>query len=87
MAAEVVLVDPMHPPRGSSALVKKEMRLLRALVGSDEDALDLMRAALAAASQRVVLKWPLRAAPMVNLPPPSHQIRGKTTRYHVFMTG
>lgn len=86
MAAEVVLVDPMHPPRGNSALVKKEMRLLRAIVGSDEDALDLMRAALGAASKRVVLKWPLRAAPMAELPPPSHQIRGKTTRYDVFMT-
>ena len=87
LAAEVVLVDPMHPPRRGSALVKQEMRLLRALVGADEDALDLMRAALRAASKRVVLKWPLHAEPMADLPPPSHQIRGKTTRYDVFMTG
>jgi len=87
LAAEVVLVDPMHPPRRGSALVKQEMRLLRALVGADEDALDLMQAALAAASKRVVLKWPLHAEPMAGLPPPSHQIRGKTTRYDVFMTG
>ena len=87
LEAEVVLVDPMHPPRGNSALVKKEMRLLRALVGTDEDAFDLMQAALAAARIRVVLKWPLRAAPMAGLPPPSHQIRGKTTRYDIFMTG
>ena len=86
MAAEVVLVDPMHPPRGNSALVKKEMRLLREIVGSDEDALELMQVALKAASKRVVLKWPLRAAPLAGLPPPSHQIRGKTTRYDVFMT-
>jgi len=34
-----------------------------------------------------VLKWPLRAALLAGLPPPSHQIRGKTTRYDVFMTG
>ena len=87
MAAEVVLVDPMHPPRDNSALVKKEMRLLRGIVGTDEDALELMQAALKAASKRVVLKWPLRAAPMAGLPPPSHQISGKTTRYDVFMTG
>jgi 16S rRNA (guanine1516-N2)-methyltransferase len=86
MVAEVVLVDPMHPPRGNSALVKKKMRLLRDIVGSDEDALELMQAALQAASKRVVLKWPLRAAPMAELAPPSHQIRGKTTRYDVFMT-
>ena len=87
MAAEVVLVDPMHPPRDNSALVKKEMRLLRGIVGTDEDALELMQAALKAASKRVVLKRPLRAAPMAGLPPPSHQISGKTTRYDVFMTG
>ena len=87
IAAEVVLVDPMHPPRGNSALVKKEMRQLRDVVGADEDALELMQIALATASKRVVLKWPLRAALMPGLAPPSHQIRGKSTRYDVFMTG
>ena len=87
MAAEVVLVDPMHPPRGNSALVKQEMRLLRDIVGTDADALDLMQVALKAASKRVALKWPLRAALLAGLPPPSHQIRSKTTRYDVFMTG
>ena len=86
LAPEVVLVDPMHPPRGNSALVKKEMRLLRAIVGSDSDADELMHVALATATKRVVLKYPLRADGMAGLPKPSHQIRGKTTRYDVFMT-
>lgn len=84
---EVVLVDPMHPPRGNTALVKKEMRLLREIVGADPDAFELMQAALAAASKRVVLKWPLRAESLSGLPLPSHQIIGKSTRYDVFMTG
>ncbi len=87
LAPEVVLVDPMHPPRGNTALVKKEMRLLRAIVGSDPDAADLMRVALTVASKRVVLKYPIRAEGMVGLAPPSHQIRGKTTRYDVYMIG
>jgi len=87
LAPEVVLVDPMHPPRGNTALVKKEMRLLRAIVGSDPDAGDLMRVALAAATKRVVLKYPLRAEGMAGLVPSTHQIRGKTTRYDVFMIG
>lgn len=86
LAPEVVLIDPMHPPRGKSALVKKEMRVLRALVGDDADQADLLRAALAAARKRVVLKWPLRAPPMAGLRAPSHQILGKSTRYDVFMT-
>jgi 16S rRNA (guanine1516-N2)-methyltransferase len=86
-AAEVVLVDPMHPPRGNTALVKQEMRLLRQAVGDDPDAFELMQAALASATKRVVLKWPMRAEAMPGLRPPSHQIAGKSTRYDVFMTG
>jgi 16S rRNA (guanine1516-N2)-methyltransferase len=86
LEADVVLVDPMHPPRGNTALVKKEMRLLRELVGTDPDALELMQAALASARKRVVLKWPMRAPPLAGLRQPSHQIVGKTTRYDVFMT-
>jgi 16S rRNA (guanine1516-N2)-methyltransferase len=86
LPADVVMVDPMHPPRRNSALVKKEMRLLRQLVGTDPDALELMEVALACARQRVVLKWPRDAKPLDGLPKPSHQILGKTIRYEVFMT-
>ena len=86
LSADVVLVDPMHPPRGNTALVKQEMRSLRAVVGDDPDSHELMQAALACARNRVVLKWPLRAAPMAGLCAPSHQIAGKTTRYDVFVT-
>lgn len=84
---EVVLVDPMHPPRGTSAMVKKEMRQIREIVGVDEDAADLMRVALGCARKRVVLKWPKKAAPMAEIRAPSHQIIGKSTRYDVFMCG
>lgn len=85
LSPDVVVVDPMHPPRHNSALVKKEMRMLRDVVGSDPDQLELMEAALQSANKRVVLKWPLRAAPMEGLQKPSHQICGKNTRYDVFM--
>ena len=40
---DVVIVDPMHPPRRNTALVKKEMRQLSAIVGADEDSHELMR--------------------------------------------
>jgi 16S rRNA (guanine1516-N2)-methyltransferase len=83
---DVVIVDPMHPPRRNTALVKKEMRQLSAIVGADEDADELMKIALASARQRVVLKWPLRAAPLLQAPKPSHQFAGKTVRYEVFVT-
>lgn len=86
LSPDVVIVDPMHPERTSTALVKKDMRILRDLVGTDPDQLELMTAALAAARKRVVLKWPRKAAPMPGLSKPSHQIVGKTLRYDVFMT-
>ncbi|MFK3667644.1 class I SAM-dependent methyltransferase [Ochrobactrum teleogrylli] len=82
---QVVMVDPMHPPRGNTALVKKEMRQIREIVGTDPDAEKLMQVALEAALNRVVLKWPLRAEPMAGLRKPSHQISGKSTRYDVFV--
>ncbi|MGR3659672.1 MAG: class I SAM-dependent methyltransferase [Paracoccaceae bacterium] len=87
MSPEVVLVDPMHPPRKGSALVKQEMRLIREIVGVDADAAELMNVALARATERVVLKWPLRAAPIEGVRAASHQILGKSTRYDVFMCG
>ena len=85
LSPEIVLVDPMHPPRNKSALVKAEMRQIRAIVGIDDDQNCLMQTALAHASRRVVLKWPAKAAPMADIPPASHQIVGKSVRYYVFM--
>lgn len=87
LSPEVVLVDPMHPPRGKSALVKKEMRQIREIVGVDADAATLMQVALGCARNRVVLKWPQKADLMEGVPKPSHQISGKSTRYDVFMVG
>ena len=84
---ETILIDPMHPPRKNSALVKRELRQVREIVGTDEDAADLLRVALASASKRVVLKWPAKADPIEGVQPCSHQILGKSTRYDVFMLG
>ena len=85
MNPEVVLVDPMHPPRQKSALVKADLRAIRDIVGTDDDQLTLIQTALAAASKRVVLKWPAKASALDRLKPCSHQIVGKTVRYDVFM--
>ncbi|KQQ32537.1 16S rRNA methyltransferase [Rhizobium sp. Leaf306] len=85
MKPQVILIDPMHPPRDKTALVKKEMRLIRDIVGTDADSVQLMQVALEAAQNRVVLKWPLRADPMAGVRKPSHQILGKSTRYDVFV--
>jgi 16S rRNA (guanine1516-N2)-methyltransferase len=86
LSGEAILIDPMHPPRKTTALVKQELRQVREIVGTDEDAADLMRVALKHARQRVVLKWPAKGDPIEGIPSCSHQILGKSTRYDVFMT-
>ncbi len=87
LSPKVILIDPMHPPRRTKALVKQPMRDLRAIVGADEDAADLIRVALASARARVVLKWPRKAPLPAGLRAPSHSIVGKSTRFDVFMVG
>jgi len=82
---EVIYIDPMHPKRTKSALVKKNLRDLRDLVGADEDSADLIRIALRCAQNRVTLKWPKNAALPDGLPKPSFEQVGKTTRYAIFL--
>lgn len=59
-AADVVYLDPMFPHRDKAALVKKEMQVFRQVVGDDDDSEQLLAAALACASYRVVVKRPGR---------------------------
>ena len=80
---QVIYLDPMFPHREKSALVKKEMRLFRPLVGDDMDAPALLAAALALASHRVVVKRP-RKAPCIEGPKPSHALEGKSSRYDIY---
>lgn len=87
LVGEAILIDPMHPPRKNSALVKRELRQVREIVGTDDDAADLVRIALTHARHRVVLKWPAKADPLDVGRACSHQILGKSTRYDVFMVG
>lgn len=87
LSGEAILIDPMHPERKNSALVKQDLRQVREIVGTDDDAADLVELAIKHARKRVVLKWPAKADPLKGVKKCSHQIIGKTTRYDVFMTG
>ena len=82
-APQVIYLDPMFPHRDKSALVKKEMRLFRPLVGDDLDAPALLAAALALASHRVVVKRP-RKAPCIEGAKPSYVLEGKSSRYDIY---
>jgi len=81
---EVIYLDPMFPPkRKKSAAVKKEMRLLRALVGDDSDAHELLEISRRVALDRVVVKRPDDAPPLA--PDPSMSLAGKLVRYDVYL--
>ena len=86
---DVVYMDPMYPHRNKSALVKKEMRVLRELVGDDEDASQLLHVALTCAKRRVTVKRP-RAAPILsgsilNNRKPNSTVESKNTRYDIYV--
>ena len=80
-----IYVDPMFPERSKSALVKKEMRLLHDLIGQDPDADALLEAALACATERVVVKRPRLAEPLGTMKP-SFQMQGSSSRFDVYLT-
>ncbi|WP_455375809.1 class I SAM-dependent methyltransferase [Kaarinaea lacus] len=82
---DVIYLDPMYPHRTKSALVKKEMRILRNLVGDDSDFDSVLETALKTATQRVVVKRP-KTAPPIGAIPPSHSIESKKTRFDVYLT-
>ncbi|PHN56607.1 class I SAM-dependent methyltransferase [Pseudomonas viridiflava] len=80
---QIIYLDPMFPHREKTALVKKEMRLFRPLVGDDMDAPALLEAALALATHRVVVKRP-RKAPCIDGPRPGYALDGKSSRYDIY---
>ena len=78
----VVYLDPMFPP-GRKTAERKPMKVLRWLVGDDQDAERLLDAALSAARQRVVVKRPIKAAPLGSRRPTTTH-KGKALRYDVY---
>jgi 16S rRNA (guanine1516-N2)-methyltransferase len=81
---DVVYLDPMYPRREKSALPGKELRLLRCLAGDDDDAPDLLAAALDQARRRVVVKRPRRTPPLAG-PVPTVRIIAPNTRFDVYL--
>jgi 16S rRNA (guanine1516-N2)-methyltransferase len=82
--ADVVYLDPMYPETGRTAGAKKEMQFLRAVVGDDTDAASLLEVALIKAAKRVVVKRP-RLAPAIDGPPPSCTVKGKSSRFDIYL--
>lgn len=97
----IIYMDPMYPERKKSALVKKDMRLLKDLLsmpGLDSNSVSDPQAAshalteawfeqlMACCTQRMVVKRPKGAAALVASPKPNTEITSKNTRYDIYLT-
>lgn len=78
-----IYLDPMYPQRRKTALTSKEMRLLRSLVGEQDNGAELLNIALSCTQRRVVVKRPRLAPPLSGISP-SAQIITPHTRFDLY---
>lgn len=86
---DMVYLDPMFPIRQKSALVKKEMQMLQALVGKGiciEEEQALLDAALQSCKRKVVVKRPKEAPPLggEDAMQPDYAVGSPSMRYDVY---
>jgi 16S rRNA (guanine1516-N2)-methyltransferase len=81
---DVVYLDPMYPHTGKTAAVKKDLRLLRELLGDPAEDSRLLDTARARARKRVVVKRPKSAAPLQGQAPDA-QVASTNTRYDIYV--
>jgi len=82
---DAVYVDPMYPPKDTSALPKKEMQILRSVLAHEshreEEIKELIQLGLEVSDVSVVLKRPVWAEPPLK---PMASFEGKMVRYDVY---
>ena len=78
-----ILIDPMYPQSGKDALPKRDLQLLRTLIGRTDDDADLLVAiARRVATRRVVVKRPPRGPLLAARPIAT--FAGSRVRYDVY---
>lgn len=83
---DVIYFDPIFPEKKKSASVKKQAKILRAIVGVDQDAEDVFHLAMKKALKRVVVKRS-RYAPTITLQQkPDIVFMGKAVRFDVYLS-
>ena len=80
---DMIYLDPMFPSRNKSALPKKAMQSLQALVGDDSDQAELLEVALQSAKFRVVVKRHNKAK-AIDGTAPTYSLQGKQIRYDIY---
>lgn len=80
-----IYFDPMYPHSKKTALNRIEMRVIRDLVGEDDDAAETLRLALQHAGKRVVVKRPKGAEHVASLKP-TYTTDMKNSRFDIYLT-
>ncbi len=78
---DVIYLDPMYPATKKSAQPKKEMQILRRLLGPDDNLQELIEVARSIANKKVILKNSPRAEFSLK---PKHSLESKSVRFDVF---
>ncbi len=78
---EVIYLDPMYPSSKKSAQPKKEMQILRKILGSDENLKELLAIAKKTAIKKVIVK----NSPRADFDEvPKHSLESKSVRFDIF---
>ena len=83
---DVIYMDPMYPHSKKSAGVKKEMTLLRKLVGPDSDSAEVLKQALQSKVKRIVVKRPAKAPALGEIKADANSA-SPNTRYDLYFPG
>jgi len=84
-AADTIIVDPMYPANVKGPLNKKEMRIIRDIVGDDADNEKLLHISLQTAGKRVAVKRPKGAKSLSAHPKPTYVVPMKSGRFDVYL--
>lgn len=85
---DVVYLDPMYPQQhAKTALNQAGMRIIRQLVGNDDDIEELFQIALQVALKRVVVKRPQYASYLANVTPSFSIGERGQHRFDIYLSG
>lgn len=82
---DVILLDPMFPERQKSALVKKKLQMIQKLELPCDDEEALLRAAVAAAPKKLIVKRPPKGPYLAGIRP-DYSLTGKAVRFDCFVS-
>jgi len=84
---DVIYLDPMYPLENKKkAKPKKELEVLRKIIGKDNDSHILFNDLLSCKNLKIVVKRPIHSPLISDLIKPSHKIESKLVRYDVYLT-